>query len=406
VRSGGIALCILILVLVSCGYFDPLNPYNRKPVDSSVTWERHFGGTGEDVARSVQQTSDGGYVLTGYTNSSGAGGYDLWLVKVKANSKGDVEWSKTFGGAGDEYGYSGQQTADGGYILVGSTMSSGAGGYDVYLIKTYADGDLDWYQSFGGNMDDCGYSVQCTSDGGYIITGDTFSFGAGRGDVYLIKTDSSGAMLWSKTFGDSTHQEQGFCLRLTKDPGYVIAGMITDLSNPEELDEDAYLVKTDADGNNPLSKVLGYKGFHDGGTAVQPIEGGYILCGYTEVGQGDFNAWLINTDASLDLQVNWIFGGGSWDQAQAVQQTPDAGYIISGMTKSWGPPTSGPYGQAWLLKTDSSGKQEWSKDFGGDGDEWGLCVQQTADGGYIMAGKTSSFSLAGDMDAYLIYYKP
>jgi hypothetical protein len=403
VRSGGIIVCILILALVSCGYFDPLNPYNRNPGDTSVTWQVHLGGTGEDVARSVQQTSDGGYILTGYTNSIGAGGFDLWLVKT--DGSGCVEWSKTFGGEYDDFGYSGQQTPDGGYILVGATKSSGAGDADVWLVKTDAGGNKVWDQTFGGGLGDCGYCLQCTADGGYIITGDTFSFGAGSGDAYLIKTDSDGKESWSKTFGDSTHQEQGFCLRLTKDPGYVIAGMITDLSNPEELDEDAYLVKTDADGNNPLSKVLGYKGFHDGGTAVQPIEGGYILCGYTEVGQGDFNAWLINTDASLDLQVNWIFGGGSWDQAQAVQQTPDAGYIISGMTKSWGPPTSGPYGQAWLLKTDSSGKQEWSKDFGGDGDEWGLGVQQTADGGYILAGKTDSFS-AGDMDAYLIYYKP
>jgi outer membrane protein assembly factor BamB len=150
-----------------------------------MQWSKTFGGTGHDVGYSVQQTRDGGYIIVGYTASYGAGGYDVYLIKVDAN--GNMQWSRTFGGSGDDEGYSVQQTSDGGYIIVGSTTSYGAGGSDVYLIKVDANGNMQWSRTFGGARDDGGSSVQQTSDGGYIIVGGTASYGAGGYDVYLIK---------------------------------------------------------------------------------------------------------------------------------------------------------------------------------------------------------------------------
>ena len=246
----------------------------------NIIWTKTFGGTGWDEGTFVRQTSDGGYIITGFTESFGVGGNcggfcrDVYLIKT--NSSGDTLWTKTYGGLYDDEGYSVQQTVDGGYIITGTTSSFPAGFPDFYLIKTDANGDALWTKTYGGANEDYGYSVQQTADGGYIIIGSTSSFGAGSRDVYLIKTNSSGDTLWTKTYG-GTFWDEGYSVRQTADGGYIITGSYSF----QATFSDFYLIKTDDNGNtggcnqystatitgNPLT-IVGFGAIIDSGGVV------------------------------------------------------------------------------------------------------------------------------------------
>ena len=163
--------------------------YSHNPM-SATYFAKTYWGTDDDGAYSVQQTSDGGYIVAGYTASFGASSWDIFLIKTDAN--GNIQWAKTYGGTDYDIAFSVQQTSDGGYIVEGVTLSLGAGGGDVFLIKTDADGNIIWAKTYGGTDLDWAFSVQQTSDGGYTVAGYTDSFGAGYGDIFLIKTDANG----------------------------------------------------------------------------------------------------------------------------------------------------------------------------------------------------------------------
>jgi TolB-like protein len=358
-----------------------------------VTFSKTFGGSKSDSGNYVQQTIDGGYIIAGYTRSLGAVGYGVWLIKT--DSAGNEMWNRTYGLTcwSSDYGYCVQQTRDSGYIITGYTQTRN-NTWDVLLIKTDNAGNMLWNRTFGGANYDKGYSVQQATDSGYIITGYTASFGAGYNDVWLIKTDNVGNMVWNKTFGGGD-SDVGSCVQQTTDGGYIIIGETRLLGSGYC---DVWLIKTDSTGNIIWTKTYDRSYYDYGNFGQQTIDGGYIITGRTGVGGPDI--WLIKTDSTGKMEWNRTFGGKNRDTGRCVKQTTDGGYILTGMANY----TEGVGCSLWLIKTDSNGNMLWDRTYGGkiDGEyDSGSCVQQTIFGGYIITGGTSSFG-AGSWDVWLI----
>ena len=400
----GIIICILLIMSSPAIALAPFNNDEQQtkhqffdttpvPLPISNVWMKTFGGIHADAGYSVQQTTDGGYIITGTTESYGAGDTDVWLLKIDGN--GAEKWNKTFGGTGYDNGRSVQQTTDGGYIIVGQTASFGTGNGDVWLIKTDGNGNKVWDRTFEGRHAyyDFGNSVQQTIDGGYIIVGETYTVDPDSDNVLLIKTNGNGEMVWMKIFGWKNY-DYGASVQQTIDGGYIITGCTVPSG---ALDWDVRLIKTDAIGDILWDKNFGGTADDIGYSVQQTKDGGYIIAGSYSYGVGYIDVWLIKTDNNGNEKWNRTFGGRYANCGYSVQQTTDGGYIITGYTESFGAGS----GDVWLIKTDNKGNQMWNKTFGGIADDMSRSVQQTTDGGYIITGETKSFG-TGSYDVWLI----
>jgi hypothetical protein len=347
----------------------------------------------KDWGHSVQQTADGGYVIAGVSWRPGGWQSDVYLIKT--DSRGSKAWSKTFGRGEVNVGNSVKQTIDRGYIIAGTTWSSNKTHSDIYLVKTDTDGNEIWSRTYGGSRMDEGYSVCQTKDRGYIIAGWTDSFGRGKDDVYLIKTDDNGNMIWSRTFGGS-RMDQGYSVRQTTDGGYVIAGRTESFGKGKD---DVYLIKTDNNGNMVWSRTFGGKSRDQGNSVRRTVDGGYILagstCGYSGTNS---DVYLIKTDAEGREVWHKTFGGKFGDYGRSVQQTTDGGYIVAGNTWPLGRIGSS---KVYIIKADHIGNKEWARTIGAGGSEYGFSVCLTRDGSYIVAGKTVKID-KGEDNVYLI----
>jgi len=348
--------------------------FSSTPTYGQQSWIKTYGGDAWDFGHSVQQSLDGGYIITGRTMSAGAGGEDLYLIKIDAN--GDTVWSKTYGGANSDGGCCVQKTSDGGYIIVGRTLSFGAGYVDVWLLKTDSLGDTLWTKTFGTPNEDWGYFGQQTIDGGYIITGYQM-FSPGEGDVWLIKTNEFGNELWTKTFGGSNYDEAR-SVRQTPDRGYIICG--TD--NYNTSNSELYLIKTDSLGNEDWSKTYGGALMDYGLGVALTLDGGYIAVGKKTISGLAGEAYLVKINSNGDTLWTKTYGGTAEDYAHSVQQTADSGYILCGGFSN----TVNYSSEGYLIKTNSNGDTLWTRIYGGVSTDNFFSVQQTTDRGYICVG--------------------
>ncbi|MCL0065560.1 hypothetical protein M1N79_01560 [Dehalococcoidia bacterium] len=394
-----LALLMLSLVAVGCPIVRDVEPLPQGPYPAPPKeWSQTFGGAHSDRAYSVQQTADGGFIIAGSTRSFGAGSWDFWLVKT--DPQGNKEWSQTFGGPYSDRAYYVQQTACGGFIIAGTTESFGEGESDFWLVKTNTQGNKEWSRTFGGLEWEWAYSAQQTACGGFIIAGTTESFGAGEIDFWLVKTNAQGNKEWSHTFGGS-YGDRAHSVQQTACGGFIIAGITSSFGQLLDF----WLVKTDPQGNIEWSNTFGTFSPEGGARALQTACGGFIVAGdilCRDTLHPDF--WLVKTDPDGNKEWSQTFGGGTVDRAASVQQTACGGFVIVGETITGATRTHALF-DFWVVRTDHQGNMKWSQTFGGHYSERATSVQQTACGGFIIAGYTSSFG-AGGSDFWLIKLAP
>jgi uncharacterized delta-60 repeat protein len=367
------------------------------PIGVNSLFEKTIGGSGDDFAHSITQSSDGGYVVAGYTSSFGAGSYDMYVVKL--DSSGNVVWTKTIGGSGDDRANSIIQSSDGGYVVAGWTSSFGAVGVDFYVVKLDSSGNVVWTKTIGGSGNDFASSIIQSSDGGYVIAGNTHSFGAIGADFYVVKLDSSGNVVWTKTIGVNggvTYDDIANSIIQSSDGGYVVAGWIYNIGSIHDI----YVMKLDSGGNVQWTKTINWGGWDQAWSIIQSSDGGYVVAGWSDsFGIRDF--YVVKLDSSGNVVWTKRIGGSGQDYAYSIIQSSDGGYAIVGYTQSFGAGGRDMY----VVKLDSSGNVEWTKTIGGINDDGAYSIIQSSDGGYVVVGLTQSFG-AGGWDIYVVKLAP
>ena len=357
-------------------------------IPPDTMWTFTFGEAGFDEGRAVVQTADGGYVITGsYTFVSSK------VFLVKTDSSGTPVWERNYGGIGTDEGYDVRETSDGGFIIAGATTSYGAGMSDVYLIRTNSTGDTLWTRTFGTALNDKGFGVRPTIDGGYIITGYTTEEVDGA-EVYLVKADSLGNLEWDYFFGGGM-DDYGYSVEETSDGGFIVTG-----SKASFIDStNVYLLRTDPAGGMSWEQDYGAEGSDAGKGVIPTADGGYIITGYTASGITDdpSDIYLIKTDDRGDTLWTNTYGGDDADEGASIYPTVEGGYIITGYTASGGTDSY----QAIMISVDAQGNEIWTKYLGGAGNEGCYSVKQADDGTYVVAGFTDSYG-SGGSDAWMV----
>jgi len=362
-------------------------------IHTTTSFERVIGGLDRDRGVFVSPTSDGGYVAVGLTRSFGEGDDDIYLVRIDAT--GSVLWTQTYGGPETDNGWSVHESA-GGLVIAGFTESFGMGGFDCYLIRTDLEGEMQWSKTFGGEHNDRCWALLPASDGGYVLVGETTSFGSGAEDCYLIKTDAAGNEVWSKTFGGEKG-DRCFSITQADDGGFLLAGQTY---SEGAGDRDVYLVKTDASGNEVWSKTFGGPASDVGHSVTRTAEGDFVVTGYTtSFAIAEDDPYLIKIDARGQTQWTRVIAMEGVNHTLTGEQAADGGFFLGGFSNF------GPNGAnaALLVKTDGDGNLEWSRDLFATttGQSLGYTVRATSDGGSILTGHTTVGS-TGDLDLFMV----
>jgi len=347
-----------------------------------MRWDKTFGGDGDDRVYSLTHTSDGGYILAGYSYYIDERHFDARLVKTDAN--GNMQWQRNIGGNDSIEAHSAMQTSDGGYIIAGSTGIY-YGIYDFWLVKIDAEGTEQWNRTFerGIFSDDNVKSVLETSDGGYLIAGSTSACNKWDcpNDFWVVKTDAEGTEQWNRTFGGD-NSDLLYSLQQTFDGGYILGG---DTRSFGTGSSDFWLVKTDNNGIELWNRTFGGANHESAHSVQQTSDGGFIMAGVTG-STYSYDCWLVKTDTEgVEMWNRKIVRPNYYNSPYSILQSPDGGYIIAGKTGSAG---TGYYSDMWLASTDSDGYVQWEMTFGGTGPNVAArSVLLAPDGGLIVAGE-------------------
>ena len=319
-----------------------------------MEWEQSFGGSQMDIASHIEQTSDGGFIISATTESYGQGGKDIWLFKT--NSSGLIEWNKYIGTPYDDYSGQVLETADGGFILIGSRGNSDQNDNDVWLIKTNSQGDSSWTRSYGGNQFDRGNDILANEQGGFILLGSTESQGNGGKDIWLLKVDEDGNDQWDNTYGNGS-DDIGQSMVRTLDGGFLIRYLIESYG---EGNTSVGLLRLGPNRQKLWTKTIGGSMGITGRGFQKVSDDEYMMsCSLFDNGKNSYNAYIIKVGDSGDIIWDKIFGGEESDRARSIVQTLDGGYAIAGSTCNYGNGNKlNP--DLWLIKTDSEG---YSKNF-------------------------------------------
>jgi uncharacterized delta-60 repeat protein len=343
-------------------------------VTMAKTYGSHYHTT--DI-NDIQVTADGGFIAAGHTYSYGAGNSDIWVMKL--DGIGNSVWQKTYGGANDDHAQSIQVTADGGYVVAGHTYSYGAGNSDIWVLKLDANGNPVWQKTYGGAYYDHAQSIQVTVDGGYVVAGNTSPYETGSGsDIWVLKLDGNGNPVWWKTYGGA-HYDGAQSIQVTADGGYVVVGQTTSYGS---ANTDIWVLKLDANGNSVWQKTYGWSGGLIHAQSIQVTsDGSYVVAGYYNSSMPG-KIWVLRLDESGNAVWWKTYGGSRHEFGGFIQVTADGGYVVAGNTSSYGSGSS----DLWVLKLDAFGDFIWQKAYAGA--YFAQSIQVTADGGYVVKGKS------------------
>ncbi len=364
--------------IIYLSLFWPLFLFSQE--NSTTTFVKYFNVNESKTNRgvTVEPINSGGFILTGLTSGGEYGGEDVFLMKV--GETGEMLWTKTYGGAGNDHGWAVRQTVDGGFVIVGFTDSFGAGALDVCLIKTDAEGNELWSKTFGGSGEEYGWDVRTTSDNGFIIAAQTNSMGNGEIDAWLIKTDSEGNEEWSKNYGGDK-VDRIFSVQQTNDDGYIAAGITYSYASISSNDRDGYILKVNASGDQESYEIIGEDGYDVAHSIAPTKDGGSIVTGYGgsySVGGGT-DVYL--TKINRKGKVKWTKALGESVNERGIKgiHVSDGGFVAIGFTDNeW---------DLLLLRTNDQGEELWTRTFGDEQHvEFGYTVKETREGGFILIG--------------------
>jgi hypothetical protein len=411
-----------------------------------LDWVKNFGGSGEDTARAIISTTDGGFAVFGFSESTDGDlkektlpVNDYWLLKLDAH--GNLEWTKTYGGSKDDRGQSLVQTKDGGYAVTGYAMSSDGDGtvnngfHDNWVLKLDASGNIEWEKSYGFSGHDHSYDIVETEDGGLFFAGflDITSARAdgntekrvstrhGVGEFWGTKIDNKANVEWRGYFG-GTNNDRAHSVVRADDGGFVMAGFTEsddfDIENARGS-YDFWVIKLDDKGNLIWEGSFGGTGIERAQDVGKTADGGFVITGNTfsndidvSKNNGASDIWLIKLDANGKKVWEKSYGGSEFDDGQSVTLSKDGGFIITGNSKSSNSDSNSNAGEndIWLIKTDPQGNLEWQKTFGGSGLDYGFDAIESADGSIVLVGETASEDFSnlqnkGKSDAVVIKIK-